>query len=156
VTQLDPGAQAPDFSLEQDRGEPISLADLRGRKVALYFYPRDDTPGCTTQATSFNALLTEFEATECEVVGVSGDSPASHARFRAKHALAFPLASDPAGEILNAYGVFAEKRMYGRVFTGIERTTFLIDREGKVAQVWRKVKVAGHAASVLEAAQGLA
>ena len=155
MAQLDVGQEAPELALEGDQGRPVSLAAMRGRKTVLYFYPRDDTPGCTAQAGAFNARLADFEAADCAIVGVSGDDLASHARFRAKHGLAFPLASDPSGAALNAYGVLVEKRMYGRVFTGIERTTVLIDREGRIARVWRKVKVAGHADSVLEAARGL-
>ena len=149
------GDIAPAFDLAADGGGNASLAALKGRKVVLYFYPRDDTPGCTTEAIAFTALQDDFAAAETTVIGVSKDSVASHAKFRAKHALGVGLGSDPDGTVIEAYGAWVEKSMYGKKYMGIDRSTVLIDRDGKVAAVWRKVKVPGHAAAVLKAAQDL-
>lgn len=149
------GDKAPDFSLAVDDGADIANASFKGRKLVLYAYPKDDTSGCTKEAIDFNGLRAAFSAADTEIVGVSADSIASHAKFRKKHDLAIPLASDPDKTMLEAYGIWVEKSMYGKKYMGIERTTFLIDRDGKIAAVWNKVKVPGHAAEVLAAAQKL-
>ena len=153
---LAPGTAAPDFHLPSDADGDLSLASAKGRKLVLYFYPKDDTSGCTTEAKAFTALASEFAAADTLVIGVSKDSIAAHAKFRAKHALGVALGSDPEGKTVEAYGVWVEKSLYGRKYMGIERATFLIGRDGKVAQAWHKVKVAGHAEAVLKAAQALA
>ena len=151
---LEPGDPAPDFRLPTGAGE-ASLADFAGRKLVLYFYPRDDTPGCTKQAAGFSEALDAFEAAGASVLGVSRDTLAKHARFAGKHGLSVPLASDEAGAASEAYGVWKEKTLYGRTSMGIERSTFLIDAEGRIARVWRKVRVPGHVDAVLEAVQAL-
>ena len=153
---LDAGNEAPAFTLPGDGGTEISLSDYAVKKFILYFYPRDDTSGCTKQAIGFTELSGDFEKADAVVVGVSADSVQSHDKFKAKHNLSIPLASDEQNGMLKDYGVWVEKSMYGRKFMGIERTTFLIDRDGTIAQVWRKVKVPGHMEAVLEAAQDLA
>ena len=145
---------APDFELPTDEGK-VQLSQLRGRRVVIFFYPKDDTSGCTAEARDFSALSDAFAAAGAAVIGVSPDSPASHARFRKKHDLAMPLASDEDKSVLDAYGVWVEKSMYGRKYMGVERSTFLIGADGKIAKVWRKVKVPGHAEAVLEAVQAL-
>jgi peroxiredoxin Q/BCP len=152
---LRPGDQAPDFALPATGGSTISLKGLRGRKLVLYFYPKDDTSGCTLEAQNFNRLKGAFEAAGTEVIGVSPDSLKSHDRFRAKYGLDLTLASDEAKAMLESYGVWAEKSMYGRKYMGVERTTVLIGPDGKIAEVWSKVKVPGHAEEVLRAAQAL-
>ena len=149
------GTRAPAFSLPATDGREISLDSLKGRKVVLYFYPKDDTSGCTLEAQNFQALKQDFAAADTEIIGVSPDSLKSHDRFRAKYGLDFTLASDGAKTMLQAYGVWLEKRMYGRTYMGVERTTVLIDREGRIARVWNKVKVDGHAQEVLAAARAL-
>lgn len=149
-----PGDAAPDFTLAGDSG-PISLGDFAGRKLVVYFYPKDDTPGCTTQGKGFSGLKAEFDAADTAVVGISRDSLASHARFRAKHGLTVALGSD-TGDVTQAFGVWVEKSMYGKKYMGIERATFLIGRDGTVARTWPKVKVPGHAEEVLAAARALA
>ncbi len=153
MTVPDIGAAAPDFAMAGDQG-PIRLADFAGRKLVLYFYPKDDTPGCTTEGKDFSALAAEFAAADTAIVGVSRDSVAAHAKFRVKHGLTVGLGADE-GAVTEAYGVWVEKAMYGKKYMGIERTTFLIGRDGRIAAVWPKVKVAGHAAAVLAAAQAL-
>ena len=152
---LDTGDLAPDFTLAGAGGETISLGDLKGRKAVLYFYPKDDTSGCTLEAQGFNAIGQDFAAADTIVIGVSPDSVKSHDKFRAKYGLTFPLASDEGKAILEAYGVWVEKSMYGRKYMGVERTTLLLDREGRVARAWPKVKVPGHAEEVLAAARAL-
>ncbi len=152
---LKPGEMAPAFDLVADGSGRLRLADLRGRKVVVYFYPKDDTSGCTKEAIDFNVLRKDFEAADTAVIGVSADSVKSHDRFKEKHGLELRLASDPEKTTLGAYGVWVEKSMYGRKYMGIERTTVLIDRTGKIAAVWAKVKVPGHAHAVLEAAKAL-
>lgn len=147
------GSKAPSFTLPGDSGETRSLAGFAGKKLVLYFYPKDDTSGCTAEAKDFNALRAEFHAAGTEIVGVSPDSPKSHDKFRAKYDLAFPLVSDESKAMLEAYGVWVEKSMYGRKYMGVERTTFLIGPDGTVLNVWNKVKVPGHAEAVLEAAR---
>jgi peroxiredoxin Q/BCP len=154
MTQPQAGDKAPDFTLAGDTG-PISLADHVGKKLVLYFYPKDDTPGCTTEGKDFSGLAAKFAAAGANVVGVSRDSVAAHAKFRAKHGLAVGLGADDDGAVTEAYGVWVEKSMYGKKYMGIERATFLIGRDGKIARVWNKVKVPGHAAEVLAAAEAL-
>ena len=149
------GAPAPDFTAESDAGRPLSLSELRGRPIVLYFYPRDDTPTCSAQACGFRDLFPRFEAAGARVVGVSTDTVRSHARFREKFALPFTLVADPDHAIAEAYGVWQEKSMYGRKYMGVVRTTFLIDREGVIARVWEKVKSAGHAEEVAAAVEAL-
>ena len=149
------GTKAPAFDLPTDGGGKLSLKALKGRKVVLYFYPKDDTSGCTREAIDFNGLKIEFEKAGAVVVGVSPDSPASHDKFKKKHALDFPLIADEEKAMLEAYGVWVEKSMYGRKYMGVERTTLLIDADSKVARVWSKVKVPGHAQEVLAAALAL-
>ena len=152
---LQPGDPAPDFTLSATAGETVSLGALKGRKVVLYFYPKDDTSGCTLEAQSFSALRSAFADAGTEVIGVSPDSLKSHDKFRAKYRLDFALASDEETRMLQAYGVWVEKSMYGRRYMGVERTTVLIDRDGTIARVWNKVKVEGHAEEVLTAAKAL-
>ncbi|VTZ51348.1 putative peroxiredoxin bcp [Methylocella tundrae] len=153
--KLGAGVAAPSFALPGDAGAKITLKNFKDRKLVLYFYPKDDTSGCTREAIDFNRLKGEFEKAGAAIVGVSPDSPASHAKFKAKHGLELELASDETKAMLEAYGVWAEKSMYGRKYMGVERTTFLIERDGTIAQVWNKVKVPGHAEAVLAAAQAL-
>ena len=152
---LETGEQAHDFTLPGSGGSTVALAGQRGHKVVLYFYPKDDTSGCTLEAQNFNALSEAFAATDARVIGVSPDPVKSHDKFRAKYGLGFPLASDEAKTMLDAYGVWVEKSMYGRKYMGVERTTVLVDREGRVARIWPKVKVPGHAEAVLAAARAL-
>ena len=152
---LDTGDHAPAFTLPGAGGEEISLGALKGRKVALYFYPKDDTSGCTLEAQGFNTLGAAFGEADAVVVGVSPDTVKSHDKFRAKYDLTFPLASDESKAMLEAYGVWVEKSMYGRKYMGVERTTVLIDREGRIARIWSKVKVPGHVEEVLAAARAL-
>lgn len=149
------GDKAPAFTLPATGGAPISLEGLRGKKAILYFYPKDDTPGCTSEAIAFQGLKGEFAKAGAEIIGISADSIASHDKFARKHNLDFALASDEEKAMLEAYGVWVEKSMYGKKYMGIERTTVLIDRDGRIAKIWPKVKVPGHAEEVLEAAKGL-
>jgi peroxiredoxin Q/BCP len=149
------GAPAPDFTAEVAGGGRVRLADLRGRIVVLYFYPRDHTPGCTQQACDFRDAWGAFQALGAEVLGVSRDGESSHRRFAEKHALPFRLLSDESGDLCRTYGVLVEKVLYGRRSLGIERSTFLIDRAGILRGVWRKVRVGGHVAEVLDAVRAL-
>jgi peroxiredoxin Q/BCP len=149
------GRKAPDFSLPSDDGGQVSLADFKGKKLVLYFYPKADTPGCTIEAKDFSRLAPAFARAKTAVLGVSADPVKKQDRFKAKHELAIPLASDETHEMLNAYGVWAEKSMYGRTYMGILRNTYLIGPDGKITQIWEKVKVAGHAEEVLAAAKAL-
>jgi len=149
---LSVGDAAPSFALPATGGQTISLESLAGKKVVLYFYPKDDTSGCTKEAQAFNELHDRFEAVGAVVIGVSPDGIESHEKFQAKYGLGFPLVSDEEKAMLEAYGVWVEKSMYGRKYMGVERTTFLIDGEGKIVRIWPKVKVPGHAEEVLEAA----
>jgi len=148
---LKAGDRAPAFTLPADDGSTVSLAGLAGRPVVLYFYPKDDTSGCTTEACGFRDAWADVRATGAVVLGVSPDGVASHARFRAKHRLPFPLLADTDHAVAERYGVWGEKSMYGRKYQGILRTTFLIDAEGRIARVFEKVKPKGHAAEVLAA-----
>lgn len=146
---LKTGDKAPDFTAETDGGETVRLKDFRGKKVVLYFYPKDNTPGCTTEACEFRDNSKELDARNAVVLGVSPDSVKSHDKFKAKFELPFPLVSDPEHEIAEAYGVWQEKSMYGKKYMGIVRSTFLIDEKGVVQEVWEKVKVKGHVAEVV-------
>ena len=148
------GAPAPDFTLTSDAGHPVTLSDLRGHPVVLYFYPKDDTPGCTTQARSFRDAYGEFEERGAVVLGVSPDTEASHASFKAKHGLPFTLLADPEHEVAERYGVWVEKTMYGKTSMGIKRSTFVIDRDGKIAKAMLGVKPDNHADLVLSALPG--
>ncbi len=152
---LQPGDQAPDFTAKTDGGDDLTLSKLRGRKVVLYFYPKDDTPGCTKEACGFRDALPDFSDIDAEILGVSKDSVAKHDKFKAKYDLPFRLVSDEDGSICEAYGTWVEKSMYGRKYMGIDRATFLIDESGVLRETWRKVKVTGHVAAVLKAAQAL-
>ena len=145
------GEPAPDFTLRSDAGEDVTLSDLRGRPVVLYFYPKDDTPGCTTQACSFRDAYGEFEERGAVVLGVSPDTESSHARFKAKHDLPFTLLADPGHEVAETYGVWVERNSYGKKSMGIKRSTFVIDEEGNVAKAMLGVKPDGHADLVLSA-----
>ena len=150
------GDPMPDIALETPDGGSVRPSDLRGRPAVIWFYPKDNTPGCTTQAKDFTALAAEFAAAGVALLGVSKDPPAKHRSFIAKQGLAVPLASDAAeGGLSDALGIWTEKQLYGRKFIGMVRTTYLLDAEGRIARVWDKVKVAGHAAEVLEAAKAL-
>ena len=153
--KLAAGDKAPDFKLLDDSGASRSLKSFAGRKLVLYFYPKDDTSGCTKEAIDFNALKAAFEKDGTAIVGVSPDTVASHAKFKTKHKLDIALISDESISMLEAYGVWVEKSMYGRKFMGVERTTLLISADGTIKQVWTKVKVAGHAAAVLAATEAL-
>jgi peroxiredoxin Q/BCP len=153
--QLEVGAPAPDFALPGADGQAIALSSLAGKKVVLYFYPKDDTSGCTQEAIEFNGLKDEFAAAGAEIIGVSPDSPKSHVKFAGKYGLDLTLLSDEAKDTLGAYGVWVEKSMYGRKYMGVERTTVLIDARGRIAKVWPKVKVPGHAKEVLEAVRAM-
>jgi len=148
---LKQGDPAPDFRIPADNGGAAALSDYRGRRLVLYFYPRDDTPGCTTEAQAFRDAAGDFDRANAAILGISPDAPAKHDRFKAKHDLPFALGSDEDNAVAEAYGVWVEKRMYGRVYMGMERATFLIDEEGRIAHIWRKVKVKGHAEAVLKA-----
>jgi len=152
---VEPGQPAPDLSLPTDGGGHVSLEGLHGRAVVLYFYPKDDTSGCTKEALAFKDTLPQFEAAGAVIVGVSKDPVTKHDKFKAKYDLPFALASDADGDVCERYGVWKEKSMYGKTYMGIERTTVLIDRDGVVRQVWPKVKVPGHADAVLKAVQSL-
>jgi thioredoxin-dependent peroxiredoxin len=149
------GDKAPDFELPDDSGGKLSLKGFSGQKLVLYFYPKDNTSGCTKEAIDFNALKAEFTKAGAVIVGVSPDSVASHTKFKTKYDLGLALASDETKTMLEAYGVWVEKSMYGRKYMGVERTTFLIDPKSKIAAVWNKVKVPGHAQAVLDAAKAL-
>ena len=155
MAALSVGEKAPSFTLPRDGGSSVSLADFKGRKLVLYFYPKADTPGCTQEAIAFNALKRAFAKAETDIVGVSADPVKAQDKFRDKHDLTIPLASDESKKMLTAYGVWGEKSMYGRKFMGVRRTTFLVGRDGRIAQVWENVKVPGHAEAVLEAAKAL-
>jgi thioredoxin-dependent peroxiredoxin len=149
------GDEALDFELPTENGEKLSLSGLRGKPVVLYFYPKDDTSGCTIEAKDFTRLAPDFRKAGVAVIGISPDSVESHQKFRKKHDLKVQLAADTDKAVATGYGVWVEKSMYGRKYMGVERSTFLIDRKGRVARSWRKVKVPGHAAEVLAAAKAL-
>ena len=151
----DIGDKAPNFTAATDSGGEVSLKDFAGRKVVLYFYPKDDTPGCTKEACGFRDALPDFTGADAVILGVSKDSPAKHDKFKAKYELPFTLVSDEDGKICEAYGTWVEKSMYGRKYMGIDRATFLIDEKGQIREIWRKVKVPGHVEKVLTAAAAL-
>jgi peroxiredoxin Q/BCP len=151
MSELKPGDKAPDFTLPADGGRQVSLRELKGKSVVLYFYPKDDTPGCTTEAIGFSEHIDAFNAENTVVIGVSKDTVAKHDKFRDKHELKVILASDEDGAVTEAYGAWVEKNMYGRKYMGIERCTYLIGSDGVIRQVWRKVKVKGHVEAVLDA-----
>jgi peroxiredoxin Q/BCP len=153
---LSEGDTAPDFSLPSDDGSELKLARFRGKPVVVYFYPKDDTPGCTTQAKDFSCLVADFKAAGATLIGISPDGAHSHAKFKTKHDLAFPLAADEEKTAALAYGVWVEKSMYGKKYMGVERSTFLIDGNGRIVKCWRKVKVPGHATEVLAAVKAMA
>jgi len=155
MSDLQPGDPAPDFTMAAEDGRTLRLADHAGRKLVLYFYPKDDTSGCTKEAQRFSEQLAAFQAAGTDVIGVSKDSVASHAKFRAKYGLGFPLGADPDGGVVEAYGAWVEKNMYGRKYMGIDRSTFLIGADGRIAALWRKVKVPSHVAAVLDATRKL-
>jgi thioredoxin-dependent peroxiredoxin len=148
---LDIGDKAPEFTLPTDGDGSVSLGKLKGKKVVLYFYPKDDTSGCTAEACAFRDMFPRFKKMDATVIGISHDSVASHDKFKKKYELPFTLASDAQGKVTEKYGVWVQKSMYGRKYMGIERATFLIDEKGKIEQVWHKVKVPGHADEVLKA-----
>jgi thioredoxin-dependent peroxiredoxin len=149
------GQKAPDFDLATDSGDRVKLSRLKGKPVVVYFYPKDDTSGCTKEAQAFTELAPAFAAAGARVIGISPDTIESHAKFRSKYDLGIELAADPQREGIEAFGVWVEKSMYGRKYMGVDRSTFLIDAKGKVARVWRKVKVPGHAEEVLAAVKAL-
>lgn len=155
MTELKIGDIAPDFTLPRNGSGDVNLASLKGKAVVLYFYPKDDTSGCTAQAIDFSAMGAQFEAANAVVIGLSPDSVKSHDKFAAKHSLTVMLASDEERHVLEAYGVWKEKSMYGKKYMGVERTTYLVAPDGKIAQIWNKVKVPGHAEAVLEAIKAL-
>ncbi len=154
-SELTPGSKAPDFTLPRDGGGSVSLRDFKGKKLVLYFYPKADTTGCTKEAIAFTALAPEFAKAGTAVLGVSADPVKALDAFKAKHTLGIPLASDETRRMLDAYGVWGPKSMYGRTYMGVTRATFLIGPDGRIAEVWPKVKIPGHAEAVLEAARAL-
>jgi thioredoxin-dependent peroxiredoxin len=155
VNELVEGDRAPNFELPTDGGGRTHLQALKGKPVVIYFYPKDDTSGCTAQAIDFNGLRAKFAAADATVIGISPDSAASHDKFKRKHDLEIALAADTERSAIDAYGVWKEKSMYGRKYFGVERSTFLVDRNGRIAKIWRKVKVPGHADEVLAATKAL-
>lgn len=155
MSALAAGDKAPNFNLATDGDGKVKLADFKGKKLVLYFYPKDDTPGCTKQAIGFTDKLQDFEKAGAVILGVSKDSAAKHDKFKAKHDLKITLASDPEGGVIEAYGSWVEKNMYGRLYMGIDRSTFLIDEKGILREIWRKVRVKDHVEKVLEAVKAL-
>ncbi|MGJ8623795.1 MAG: thioredoxin-dependent thiol peroxidase [Yoonia sp.] len=155
MTHPKEGETAPAISLPRDGGEIVNLSDFAGKKVVLYFYPKDDTPGCTKEALGFTDMVDEFASVDTVILGVSKDSIKKHDKFVAKHDLKIALLSDEEGDVCERYGTWVEKNMYGKTYMGIERATYLIGADGKIAQVWRKVRVPGHVEAVLEAARAL-
>jgi len=143
------GKRAPSFNLESDSGDKVSLASLRGKRVVLYFYPKDDTPGCTQESCDFRDNISRVEAHGAVVLGVSKDTVSAHQKFIAKYALSFPLLSDPEHSMLEKYGVWKEKKLYGRAYMGVERTTLILDETGKIVHIFSKVKVTGHVEEVI-------
>jgi peroxiredoxin Q/BCP len=155
IGMVQEGDKAPDFELPTDGGETLRLSKLRGKPAVVYFYPKDDTTGCTAEAKDFTRLAPDFKRLGIEVIGISPDSPESHQRFASKYDLKVRLAADADKAVAMAYGVWVEKSMYGRKYMGVDRSTFLIDADGRIARAWRKVKVSGHAEEVLAAARAL-
>lgn len=154
-TTLKEGDKAPAFDLPSDGGGQISSDSLKGKPYVLYFYPKDDTPGCTKEAIGFTEAYPAFEAAGVEVIGLSKDTVSSHQKFKQKYGLCFPLAADDSGHVVKAFGAWVEKSMYGKSYMGIDRSTFLVDGEGKIQKIWRSVKVPGHVEEVLAAAKAL-
>ncbi|SNB67271.1 peroxiredoxin Q/BCP [Arboricoccus pini] len=154
-TTLQEGDAAPTFDLPSDGGGQISSASLKGKPYVLYFYPKDDTPGCTKEAIGFTEAYPAFEAAGVEVIGLSKDTVSSHQKFKQKYGLCFPLAADDGGQVVEAFGAWVEKSTYGKTYMGIDRSTFLVDGEGKIRKIWRSVKVPGHVDEVLAAAKAL-
>lgn len=152
---VEEGRKAPDFTAATDGAAKLKLSELRGKPVVLYFYPKDDTPGCTTEACGFRDAMPDFKKLKAQVIGVSKDSVARHDKFKAKYDLPFPLVSDEDGKICEKYGTWIEKSLYGRKYMGIDRATFLIDKDGVVRKIWHKVKVAGHVTEVQDALKAL-
>ena len=155
MTEPTAGGIAPDFSLPRDGGGTVALRDFAGKAVVVYFYPQDDTKSCTAEAIDFSALSPEFAAAGAAIVGISPDAPARHDRFRAKHGLSVVLAADEARTVIEAYGAWGEKSLYGRKYMGVIRSTVLIGRDGRIARIWRNVRVRNHATEVLEAVKAL-
>jgi peroxiredoxin Q/BCP len=155
ANDLEPGSRAPAFTLKRDGGGSVSLKDFKGKKLVLYFYPKADTPGCTREAIDFSRLRNQFVKADTEIVGVSADPVEKQDKFKTKHKLSIALGSDPTHEMLTAYGAWGKKSLYGRTFMGVIRKTLLIDESGRVAKIWPKVSVDGHAAEVLAAAKAL-
>lgn len=155
MTELAVGSPAPDFDVEADGGERLKLSDFAGKTVVLYFYPKDNTPGCTKEAIAFSGLADEFAAQGAIVIGISPDSAKKHDSFKAKHNLTVRLGADTDQAVCNAYGVWVEKSMYGKKYMGVERSTFLINAQGEIAEIWHKVRVPGHAEAVLDAVRAL-
>lgn len=155
MADLNVGDAAPQFDVPRDGGQSIRLADFSGKPVVLYFYPQDDTPGCTAEAIDFSRLKPEFEKAGAAVIGLSPDTVKKHDKFKTKHGLTVNLASDPERQVIEAYHLWVEKTMYGRKYMGVERATFLIGGDGRIARIWRNVKVKGHAEEVLEAVRAL-
>jgi thioredoxin-dependent peroxiredoxin len=156
MTELKIGQSAPDFTLPTDGGSEITLSKLKGQNVILYFYPKDDTPGCTTESCGFRDAMPAFEKLNAAIIGISKCSVKKHDKFKAKYELNFPLASDENGQVCETYGTWMEKSMYGKKYMGIDRSTFLIDADGKIAAIWRKVSVTGHVEDVAKTLKGLA
>jgi peroxiredoxin Q/BCP len=156
MPELKIGSPAPDFTLPTDNGREITLSKLKGQKVVLYFYPKDDTPGCTTESCGFRDSKPAFEKLNASIIGISKCSVKNHDKFKAKYDLNFPLASDEDGNVCETYGTWTEKSMYGKKYMGIERSTFLIDEQGKIAAIWRKVSVTGHVEDVEAAIKTMA
>jgi peroxiredoxin Q/BCP len=155
MSTLNTGDKAPDFSLPADNNSTISLSDYKGQWIVIYFYPKDDTPGCTTESCSFRDHRKDFEKLGAQIIGISKDSIKKHDKFKAKYDLNFPLVSDENSDMCERYGVWVEKSMYGKKYMGIERSTFLIDKKGNIAQIWRSVKVPGHVEDVALALKNL-
>lgn len=156
MSTLNDGDPAPEFDLPTDGGGRVRSADLKGKAYVIYFYPKDDTPGCTKEAIGFSGSYEQFKAAGVELIGVSKDSLASHDKFKRKHGLAFPLAADEEGRLVEAFGSWVEKSMYGKSYMGIDRSTFLVGPDGRIVRAWRKVAVPGHVEEVLAAARSLA
>ena len=154
MNELKIGDEAPDFELEGDGDKPIKLDDYKGQSVVLYFYPKDDTPGCTKEATQFTEMKDEFDAQNCAIIGISKDTAQKHDKFIAKHDLKVRLGADTEGEVVEKYGVWVEKNMYGKKYMGIQRATFLIGPDQKIQHIWPKVRVKGHVEAVLEQVKG--
>ena len=155
MTALEPGSRAPSFKLKRDGGGTLSLSEFKGRNLVIYFYPKADTPGCTRESIEFSKLKAQFAKAKTDVIGVSADPVEAQDRFKKKHGIDLPLGSDPEHDMLTAYEAWGEKSLYGRKFLGVIRKTYLVDAKGRIAQIWPKVRVDGHAAEVLAAAKAL-